>query len=433
MTECVEHAAVARIADFAELRPIVLAIVVVTVMYLGFVLAPLLGGVALGSLAAAAVVLTSGYSFMYLQGLPAAMVLITPLLAAASFTLYSGRNREDAGKLGREAISLSLFLAACLIYPAYAFIVLPLALLEFGFSLSKTFINRLKNLISTLGFYFGASLVYYALVKLMVFFVARATGELPDLGAYEVTMRLEPSALLHQLKTAAIYFVYMPPFDFSAPNGSSVVILVLFSGGLGWLTCRAQSQRRYSVFWVSLLLLLICAVVLFGSISPWVFSSTSDVGARHILPWNLFLCAAAVGLLSLLLQRNSTTRKLASAILLLTVLLPMAWIQNRQSKLETVATNLEITLMREALSKWIDIKGWENARYLLIVVPTAARSPNIESAVNPGYGNNNAVLASSQNPVVVPWMVNALLRERADYPGIECNIVKTIRPVRTNG
>src|ERR1700730_75186 len=52
MTECIEHAAVARITDFAQLRPIVLAIVLATVMYLGFVLAPILGGLAFGILAA---------------------------------------------------------------------------------------------------------------------------------------------------------------------------------------------------------------------------------------------------------------------------------------------------------------------------------------------------------------------------------------------
>jgi hypothetical protein len=47
MTECIEQAAVARIADFARLRPVMLAIVLATVMYLGFVLGPILGGLAL--------------------------------------------------------------------------------------------------------------------------------------------------------------------------------------------------------------------------------------------------------------------------------------------------------------------------------------------------------------------------------------------------
>jgi hypothetical protein len=58
MTECIEHATVARIADFAQLRPVALAIVLATVMYLGFVLGPMLGGLAFGILAAAAMVLT---------------------------------------------------------------------------------------------------------------------------------------------------------------------------------------------------------------------------------------------------------------------------------------------------------------------------------------------------------------------------------------
>jgi hypothetical protein len=417
MTECIEHAAVARIADFAQLRPIVLAIVLATVMCLGFVLAPILGGLAFGVLAAAAMVLTPAYSFMYLQGMPAAMVLIAPILAAASYKLYSQRKRGAGGKLKKAAISFCLFVTACLIYPAYAFVVLPLALLEFGFDLSETLSNRLKNLVSTLSFYFGASLFYYVLVKVTVSFVERTAGDVPN--GYDVAMQLGPSALLQQAKAAAAYFLYMPPFDFSSPVALSVVILVAFSGYLGWLTCRARAQGGSSIFTIGLLFLIVSVVLLFASISPWLFSQTQGVAARHVLTWNLFFCAASVGLLSLLLRRYQATARLASAILLLGGLLPMAWIENRQSKLETVVTGTEIQLMRDRLSNWIDMKGWINNRYLLVVLPTRPRPPNIEQAVNPRYGNGNAVLASSKNPVSIPWMVNALLRERADYPGVQ--------------
>jgi hypothetical protein len=352
---------------------------------------------------------------MYLQGMPAGMVLIAPILGAASFRLYSQRNRGPRGKQKAVAISFCLFVAACLIYPAYAFVVVPLALLEFGFDLAETLSNRLKSLVSTLGFYFGASLFYYALVKLTVSFIARRAGDLPV--GYEVAMQLGPSALLHQAKAAAIHFFYMSPFDFSLPPASSLIILVAFSGGLGWLARRA-AKGGYSTLAIGLSFLIISVVVLFASISPVLFSSAQVVGARHILTWNLFFCAATFGLLSLLLRGCSATVGSASAILLLGVLLPMAWSQNRQSKLEVVVTGTEIQLLRDRLSNWIDMKGWTNHRHLMVVLPRRWRAPNVEKAVNPQYGNENAVLASSRNPVSVPWMINALLRERADYPGV---------------
>lgn len=417
MTECIEHATVARIADFAQLRPVVLAIVLATVMYLGFVLGPMLGGMAFGVLAASAMVLTPAYSFMYLQSMPAVMALITPILAAASFKLYNQRRREQSGQLKNGAISVFLFVIACLIYPAYAFLVLPLALLEFGFDLSETLSHRLKNLASTVGFYFGATLFYYALVKVIASFIARTPGDIPD--GYELSMNLAPSALFQQASSAAIYFVHMPPFDFSSPTALPLIILAAFSGGLAWLTYRGRPQGGLSVFTIALLFLIISVVILLASISPWLFSNTHQVGSRYILPWNLFFCAATVGLLSLLLRHYSATARSASAILLLGGLLPMAWIENGQSMLEVEVTGAEIQLMRDKLSTWADMKGWMHNRYLLVVLPTRIRPLNIDKAVNPKFGNDNAVLASSQNPVSVPWMVNALLRERADYPGIQ--------------
>ena len=42
--ECVEHAIVSRISDFSYVRPLVFGVVLLTVPYLGSVLAPLIGG-----------------------------------------------------------------------------------------------------------------------------------------------------------------------------------------------------------------------------------------------------------------------------------------------------------------------------------------------------------------------------------------------------
>jgi F5/8 type C domain len=414
MSECIEHAAVAKISDFAYLRPVVLALVLSTVAYLGYVLAPILGGLAIGILAAAWFSLTSAYSFMYLQGMTAGMVLITPILAAISFNYCSQRNLEPGTKLKSCAMSFCLFVAACLIYPAYAFIVLPLALLQFGFDVSERLSTRLQRLALVLVFYFCASLFYYAIVKAMVFLIALNVRPLPDLGGYEVTMQLGPAALLRQIKQAAIYFFYMQPIVLSSWTALSLVILLAFAGYLGWLASRA---RELSAFAMMTLYFLIGCIILFASISPWLFSKTEGVSARHVLTWNLFFCAATAGLFSMVLQRRFSTR-VAAAILLLAGFLPIAWVQNRQSELEIAVAGSEIQLMRDRLSNWLGAKGWIDNRYLLAVLPTDPRPAKFEASVMPKYGNDNAVLASSQNPISIPWMVNALLRERPEYPDV---------------
>lgn len=71
---CVEHKAVAKISDFIYLRPIVLSTVLISAVYLGAELAPIVGGLAMGVLAASAFLMAPGYSFIYLQGMSALMV-----------------------------------------------------------------------------------------------------------------------------------------------------------------------------------------------------------------------------------------------------------------------------------------------------------------------------------------------------------------------
>lgn len=414
ITECVEHAAVFRISDFIYLRPFVLAIVLATVTHLGFVLSPFVGGLAIGVAAAAALVVAPGYSFMYLQGMPAAMVLISVILAAASFNQYSRRNEAGRGRFKAILSSFFLFLSACLIYPAYAFVVLPLVFIEFGFSLKEKFSKRFFNLLSALGFYFGASVFYYAMVKAAVFLVQIRKGRLPNLGGYEVTIQLTPALILERARETAAYFYAMPPLNFSAPYGLPLLILAAFSIVLGYKTSKNRHGGPASAPAFSLLFFLIGAVILLASISPWLFSKMESHSTRHVLPWYLFFCAAAAGLLSLFLKDClKGSSRWASAVVLLGLVLPAALVQNRLSMLEVAVTNAEIETMRTRISGWIDGKGWIDKRYLLVVRPMYLRPAGMENKLN---NDDNAVMAAARNPVSIPWMVNALLRERPGRP-----------------
>lgn len=414
--ECVEHAAVSRISDFKYLRPVVFGIVLLTVLYLGVVFTPLLGGFPMGVAAAAAFVVAPGYSFMYLQGMPAIMVLVSIILSALSFLLYSkGSDHQEGPDLKVILASGTLFVAACLIYPAYAFIVVALILIELGFGPAPLFTARARVAANKLLFYFGTSLFYYALVQASVFFLKTYTGRLQDLGAYEVAIQKSSLVLYERLSEAAQYFWHMPPFNFETPRGIALFILAAFA----LAAVSRSSKGLFIAFCNGVLICVVSAILLLGSISPWLFSKWDGLATRHIVSWYLFFCGSTVGLICLLFTYFPTANKWAPFVVVLIFVLPISMVQYRLSLLEVMVTNAEVESIRSHLSEWVKDKGWINKKYLFVVLPSKARPSFAEEVMNDTrYGNDNAVLATSQNPVSVPWMLNAVFREINDRPAI---------------
>ena len=167
-TECVEHKIVSKISDFSRVRPYLLIIVLLTAVYLGYVLAPIVGNLAMGVVTASIFLLTPGYAFMYLQGLTAAMVLLSILFAAASFHCLSRWiNTVGAQNYQMKLLvaPILLFLTSCYIYPAWSFIVIILAWTTFGFDNQSTWPAKIKSLVLTLIFYMVAAIIYYLSVK----------------------------------------------------------------------------------------------------------------------------------------------------------------------------------------------------------------------------------------------------------------------------
>jgi len=427
MTECVEHAAVAKISDFIYLRSIALSIVLVTAIYLGAVLAPIVGGLAMGVLAASAFLMAPGYSFMYLQSMPAAMVLISIILAAASFNVlrecldkeFTSRNF----KIRKLWVPLFLFVSSCLIYPAWAFVVITLTWTAFGFDNRYSWLLRIKRLCFALLFYFFAAVFYYLLVKLVVLIFFKLTGTSPyPLGAYEFAMQLSPNIIWERSIIAAKIFYENLPLNFDAPQGLLVLVLGLFSLKIGWDVYKNKDTHLLSAISFSVLIFIIGYGIVIASISPWLFSKMGilSFGSRHLIPWYLFFCAVSVGLISSAAKNLPQRLQILVPIFVLIICLgPIAAVQNKLSFLETAVSGFEIESMRSRLGEWLDKKGYINNRYLLVVCPVKIRPAFAEELL--GAAKNaadNAVLSSSQNPVSIPWMVNALLRERTDHPGV---------------
>lgn len=418
-TECLEHAAVAKISDFAYLRPIALLLVLVTVGYMGYVLAPYTGGFALGIVTASAFVFAPGYSFMYLQSLTAGMVLVSIILSVASFDLLKRRLCKfdvfDRRNMKSLVWPLLLWLSSCYIYPAWAFIVIPLGWLMFLFDNENNgWLKQLRIFIGYLTCYFIGAVVYYLSVKLFTFLYSKISGPVPDLGVYAVAMQLNVKVVWARLTELASYFYTMPPLNFKTPHGVPLALLVALSAIIGWGSGRRErSTTILSGMLRSIAIFGSGAVILFASVSPWLFSHMDVIFTRHLIAWNLLYCVAAMRIILAILSRlPQAHRKWIPLVALLGVSLPVAATQNKLSFLETANSSIEIQTLRNRVNTWLDEDGWVKHRYLLVVLPTAHRSKFIENMVGNTYTGENVSLSSDGNPVSIPWMIIAILREQ---------------------
>ena len=430
MSECVEHALVSKISDFSFFRPLVLCAVLVTIVYLGRILAPMIGGFAMGVLAAACLVMAPGYSFMFLQGMPALTVLISLVLATASFGSLRSRLEEQSClrgmRAGRLVVPFLLFVSSCLIYPIWGFLVIALAWLAFGLNGEKSWSARVRKLVVTLSFYFVSAIVYLALVKVSARILNYVTEEEPDLGPYAVALQLSPDILSGRVLTAAKYLYEMPPLNFVAPPGVMVVVLGAFSAILPWRAYRNGQFGFIRAVAASVLSFILGGILLLASISPWLFSQMENLSTRHLISWYLFFCVALAGLLHVGVNALPPgSRRFAPAFALVVCMLPVALAQNRLSIMEVAVSETEIAYLRLKVGQWIDHKGYLDRRYVVFVRPASDRPMYVEKLLaGARSAGENAVLSSSQSPAAIPWMFNALLRERSDHPvGKTTNVV----------
>lgn len=420
--ECAEHAAVARIDDFAPLRPLALALVLISVLVVGAALSMLPGGFPTGVAAAAALATAPGFSFMYMQSLTAAMVLVSLALAAASQASLC-RAMPEANAPGqlrqvRVGTALALFLASCLMYPAWAFCVLPLCFAEFCLAPARPLRRRLLRLAVQLAFFFIAAMLYYVLGTLAAWATTAVLGSMPAGEAYQLSMRLDAATLAQRATDAARQLVMAPPLSFDLPAGALPAFLIPPALILARTTRRQTGLGAPGAAALGAGTWLLGCILLLGSLSPWLFSRMEPLYTRHTLAAALFFCVGAASLPGLLLPpRLAHADKLAPLLTLLALTLPAALSQHALSRLETQVSGAEIAFLRKELGQWLDAKGWETTRRVLVVLPSAQRPREAEAWLegSPKAGEN-AVLASSQNPVSIPWMLKAVLRERTDHP-----------------
>jgi hypothetical protein len=419
-TECLEDAAVGRMSDFVYLRPIVLSIVLITLVYLGAVIASILDNLPLGMMTSSILLMTPGYALMYFQGMTGAMVLISLILATASFdTLRKLLN----GKFNKNKFIIKgikpfiLFFLACLIYPIWAFIVVPLSFAECSFTNNISLHAKFKRILSFLSFYFIAAILYYIFVKISIFIFLKFVGNYPNLGGYNVAMQLNPFVIIGRSITAIKIFFWMIPFNFLTAHGFPLLILILFSIYIGYINYKNKQTNLYQSIALVPVAFLFCLVILLGSISPWLFSGFSSLPSFLLLPWYLFFFVVSAGLIfSVIKNFSDKNKKLFITLILIGFFIPVSAIQNKISFLQIFVSDYEIWNMRLGINKWLNKKDYINNKRFLLLVLSKRTKPAISDAWLDGvvHLKEDAILSTSQNPVSIPWMINAILRERPD-------------------
>jgi len=405
--ECIEHTFVESISDFKYFRPVALFIVLSTVIFLGFSLSNMVGFAA-GVVTASVFVMAPGYSFMYLQSMPALMVLLSIIFSSISYILLRNNLKKDSVKTLRLLLPLVLFILACLSYPIYAFVVIPLILVDFGFDINTHLKDRLRILFISISFYLFCSIVYYVIVKLLQATI-NITKSLGD-GSYEFAVELNFETLVSRIMELIDYFSIMPVTNYSLFLGFSLCFLLLFSVVPTWINSKDKKNRLQVFFGQSLLYFVLAVILLLASVSPWLFSKMPSISTRHLVSWYLFFSITSVGVVYIIAKsylRQHFHRVLP--FILIVILMPVSFVQHRLSILEVLTSGVEIQTMRSRLNIWINNNGWENQRFLLIIHPLANRLAGTDYLIS-DY-NDNAVLSLSKNKVSVPWFVRALINE----------------------
>lgn len=413
--ECLEHAWVARIHDFAALRPVVLLMVVGTVFALGRVLSRVMGSFAAGVTVAAVAVLTPGYSFMYFQGLTGGPVVLSLLFATVSFSFLmqadDGLGRKAMRRVSaRTASSLLFFLLACFIYPAFAFVWAPLALAYLGFDQSLSVDARMKRCLRTVLFYGMGSVLYYVFIKAAIALFLGDRGTAPAQYVFSVTS--EAGLVFTKLKELFLFFYQSTTVAnfFSWPGYVKVALLLAPAFFVARRAGRApvSSSGGYRV---PVLYVVVIPFVMVLGAAPWLLSHFAGITHRHTMTLQLLL-VFSIGFLVRGLSggifSNAGARQVTEFILLVALLVPAAFQQIRLSMTEVMQSDTEIRYMRSALRQLIASGEFSQLQQYHVIRP----DPGMDYV---GWSRSGKAEvsqpATSANPEHISQMVTALLRE----------------------
>ena len=435
--ECAERALVSNIREFWYLRLISLAVILATSLYLAACLSQVIG-LEIALFAASFFVLLPGFVFMTELGLNGAPVVLAVAAAVASFSQI--RRSVFATRTGRgvvcrrSAAALVLFVIACFLYPAWALVVVPLALVQSGLIEANSITAKLRNCCRLLSFYAAAILLYFVVVKVMVSvdLFGSAAINMGD-GRYEVSPNLNPAALTARIVRAMSYVSDGYLWDLRIKTTLMSVGVVAF-GILAWY--RTSTRDKHSIAG-RVLIVVVAALAGFASVGlsmgPWLLSGMQEANERFFVPAyllpivSIFTAAAAV------VEKVMPNRRGLWPLLGLCICLVAAFAVNKVTYLDVTASVIRTDFVRQRVNDWLDRRGYETEKLLLLIPPYGNGSEPRPAFIRRLLGDPDRSDTGkwSGDPNHYFDVLSAILRERRDHPIgrsvaiINCGLNKT--------
>jgi hypothetical protein len=408
--EFVEHVWVGKINDFSTTRPIVLIIVIFTAFCIGLALSSSVGGIVNGTAIGALFVLSPGYAYMYYIGLSAIMILVSLILATLSYIFLRQAMSEDFHK-NKLLLSSVCFLTACLIYPAWAFVVFIYTLMDFLFCINSERRTRLKHLLIKTFFFTAISIIYYLIIKLIIIFLPADNA-----GVYEFSANFNPVYLSVRFFNAFVNFIVQPPLN-TLYNSLSVLNLIFLSLVIvicSFLFFKRNNYKSINTYCSFLFIIFICVFLISASIAPWLLSKMPNAGNRYFISFSLLMCALIGWVIFRVSTKLFPTRKYISTILIIfIILLPATAIQNKRTAIEVGISGTEIETMRMIVHKWIDESSFTKKRYIVVVKPKRPRPLFYDRVLNSTEYRDSMAFAGYS--IYYFQMFKALIREECDF------------------
>ncbi|MDH5763826.1 MAG: glucosyltransferase domain-containing protein [Nitrospinota bacterium] len=410
--ECAEHTLVEKISDFRPLRVITLTAVVLSVILLRNLLINIVNSWRIATLLAVMVALLPGWAFMYYQGLTGLPVLISLAISLLSFHFVSRGITKPKSKryyldLGVGGI---LFISACLIYPIFAFAIIPLLFIYSAFRPETPLSIKVHLCVKLFIFYFVSALTYYLIVKTGILFAEQLGKTIPDLKNYRLDITTDFNELKTKLFLILNELTRMPLASFhQIPTWLS--ILILFSPAGIMLYEEQQLGCKPSRSFFSVILYLVSVpIVLIASISPWLLSHFPGAAYRHMLPIHFFLILSFGILLSYghkYIKKYYSDKNIhwIESLTILILITIFSINQISLSRLQVTDSAIEINNMRNTYRKLISNNNFWNQREIHIIRPKFGRHYDGQQI------DREFMPATMANPEHIFQMTHAVLRE----------------------
>jgi hypothetical protein len=435
--ECIEHSLVGKISDFAKIRPFVLILVIFTAFCVGIALSSSLGGIVNGTAIGALFVLSPGYAFVYYNGLESVMKLIALILATLSY-IFVRQAINGVFHRNKLLLSSALFLVACMIYPAWAFVVFMFSLIDFLFCQDIERNMRLKPLLIKIFFFTAISIIYYLIIKFIIIFLPAH-----NIGNYEFSANFSPVYLSIRFFIASFIFIAQPPLN--ALYGSLRILNIIFLF-LVVVICtgsffKKNNDKFINAFLKYLLIIFLCVFLIFMSIVPWLISTMPLPPNRVLIAFFLLMCTSIGWVISRVSTQLFPTKKYITTILIIfIILLPASAIQNERTAIEVGISGTEIEAMRLVVHKWIDEYSFTKKRYIVVVRPKRPRPLFYDGVLsNVRYGdpfilsNDHyfskilpELIKGNGDPFILYKFLSELIKEKCDYRHIVVSLVQVL-------